>query len=138
MPEHSLRPGRSRGWSARPYNWEFSTERAARADAAASASTSATSAASTATSPVTQNRAVTPADYTSFSIPAPSDPRLPTAAAARCGLFNLKPNKVGQVDNYVTMADNFGEQIDTSTAWTSTPTRGLARPRLQGGVSTGR
>ena len=63
---------------------------------------------------VTDNRAVTAADYGRFSVTAPVDPaaarRRRLTVSAAC--YDLNPNKVGPVDNFVTFADNYGKQIE--------------------------
>jgi hypothetical protein len=89
---------------------------------------------------VTQNRAVTPADYDPFSIVAPSDSRLPGGGGYTVGgLYDLNPTKVGQVDNFVTFAENLGGQSEQFDAFDfSINVRPRQRLLLQGGFSTGR
>jgi hypothetical protein len=89
---------------------------------------------------VTDNLAVTASDFDMFNLTAPSDPRLPDGGGQTiAGLYNVKPAKSGQTDNYVTRADNFGSQ---TKVWKGVEVNFTARVRqgltFQGGTSTGR
>ena len=62
---------------------------------------------------VTDNRAVSPADFTEFSITAPSDPRLPGGGGQSItSLYDVNPTQFGVVSNLVTFASKFGRQIE--------------------------
>ena len=59
---------------------------------------------------VTDNLAVTPADYDTFCITAPMNPQLPGGGGYQvCGLADIKPGKFGQVQNMVQLADQYGK-----------------------------
>jgi hypothetical protein len=89
---------------------------------------------------VTENRVVTSNDFDSFNVTAPSDPRLPAGGGYVIeNLFNVSPEKFGQVDNFVTNSANVARRVDY---WHGVDVHVTARildgVRLQGGTSTGR
>jgi hypothetical protein len=126
-------------WGARPYNWGFSSviQHELRPGLGVEVGYFRSWYGNF---QVTDNLATAASNYTQYSIPAPLDPRLPGGGGYTInGLYNLNPDKVGQTNNYVTFADNFGSMIE-HTNYVDFSVN--ARPRegvlLQGGVSTGR
>jgi hypothetical protein len=86
------------------------------------------------------NRLTTSADYTPFSIPVPTDPRLPGGGGNTVsGLYNLVPGKVGQEDMYQRLTSEFGDMKEN---WQGFDISANARLRngltVQGGTSTGK
>ena len=62
---------------------------------------------------VTDNVLVGPDDYSPYSFTAPSDPRLPGGGGFLVdGLYDLNPDKFGQVSNLVTAASNYGDYTE--------------------------
>jgi hypothetical protein len=90
---------------------------------------------------VRDDRNVGPADFDTFSITAPSDPRLPDGGGyVLGGLKDLKPSKFGQPeDGIITFADNYGDQTNV---WSGFDLTVNARPMpglmISGGSNTGR
>jgi hypothetical protein len=135
----SYDPSVTSGWGRRPYSWDFTTtvqhELATRISVEVSYVRRIYG-----NFIVTDNRALSPADYDPFSITAPVDARLGgNSGALITGLYDVKPSKFGLVDNLVTSASKYGKQIDhyngVDLSVNVRPRGGLT---VQGGMSTGR
>ena len=88
----------------------------------------------------TDNLVTKASDYSTFSVTAPVDSRLPGGGAnVISGLYDVNPTLFGQTNNYITLADNYGNQ---TSHWNSVEVNFTARVRqgltFQGGTSTGR
>ena len=80
-------------------------------------------------------------DYTQFSVPVPLDPRLPGGGGGLVpGVYNLNPNKVGQVQDLALLDSDLG--AEPTENWQGVDFGVNARLRngftVQGGTSTGR
>jgi hypothetical protein len=139
IPSITYDPDRLRGFGSRFYNWETSAgvqhELLPRVGVSAMYFRR-----SYGNFPLFDNRAVGPDDYDPYCITAPVDSRLPGGGGHQiCGLYDLNPSKVGQVDNYATLASKHGEQQEVYTGFDfSINARVSQRLLLQGGTSTGR
>ena len=137
IPSQSYNPAILTGWNTRPNNWEFSTSVQHEVVSGLGVDVgyfrrwfkNFT---------VTQNRAVTPADFTPYSIPVPVDARLPNSGGTLDGLFNVIPTKFGLVDNYVTAADDFGGQSEVFNGVDFSANARMGDLILRGGISTGK
>ncbi|MBI3050175.1 MAG: TonB-dependent receptor [Acidobacteria bacterium] len=61
----------------------------------------------------TENRLVAAADFDEYCITAPVDPRLPRQVSGSqiCGLYDVKPSKFGQVDNFQALAGDRRKRV---------------------------
>ena len=137
VPSQAYDPAILSGWQARPNNWEFSSSVQHEVVKGLGLDVGYFRR-SYGNFVVTQNRAVTPADFTRYSIPVPVDPRLASSGQTLGGLFNVNPNRFGQVDNLVTAADNFGGQSEVFNGVDITANARLRSLTVRGGISTGR
>lgn len=62
----------------------------------------------------TRNTAVDPSDYDPYSFVAPVDPRLPADISGKTftGLYDIRPEKYGLVNNVVTLASKYGKMTE--------------------------
>ena len=89
---------------------------------------------------VTDNLAVSAADFNSYCVTAPADTRLPHGGGYQvCGLYDVVPAKFGLSNNLVTRAKDFGKQSQVSNFLTfSMDARFASGARFGGGIDTGR
>jgi len=125
------------GFAKRPYNWEFSTgvqhELITRMSVSASYFRRIYG-----NFDVTDNLSVGPADYDGYCVTAPADARLPGSGQQVCGLFDLKKEKVGQINRIGTGASKFGNQYEHWSGVDLTMNARLPKVVLQGGVAIGK
>lgn len=84
------------------------------------------------------NRAVGPEDFDTFKLTAPSNPRLPNGGAYVVTAYDVKSTKFGLVDNFVTLASNYGTQREHYDGVDVNVDARLSRFTLMGGLTTGR
>jgi hypothetical protein len=89
---------------------------------------------------VTDNQAVTAADFAPFSITVPVDARLPGGGGnVLTGLYDVSVAKFGQSQNLVTQSTHYGKQIEIYNGVDLTVSARLAHGTLlTGGMSSGR
>jgi len=89
---------------------------------------------------VTDNLAVTPADYSPYCITAPVDSRLPGGGGYQlCGLYDVNPSKFSQFNNVVTQASHYGNQTQVGDFFNiSANARFGSDLQFGGGLDTGR
>jgi hypothetical protein len=136
----SYDPAVMTGWSTRPYQWEFaaSMQHELRRGVAIDVGYFRRWYGNFG---VTDNLALQPSDFSSFSVTAPLDSRLPNGGGYTVsGFYDLNPDKVTVVpNNYFTLAKNYGKQIQRWSGLDATVNVRVARQlTLQGGLSTGR
>jgi len=134
-----VNPAVLHGWGVRPYDWQYSAEvqhelvpRVA-IDVAYSRRVWGNHF-------FTDNRALTPADFDSATITAPSNANLPNGGGYPVTFVTRNARSpIGAVDNYYTFAKDYG---DVTTYWHGVDFTVNARTRngitFQGGSSTGR
>jgi hypothetical protein len=85
------------------------------------------------------NEAITLADYDEYCLPAPSNPGLPGGGGNPiCGLYDINPDAFGQVDEFVTLASDYGKVTRVFNGVDVTLTsRFNEGAMLAGGFSTG-
>jgi hypothetical protein len=126
------------GWGRRPSDWELSASIQRELGPGLSANVAYFRRVYTHFE-VQKNRAVGPADYDYFCVTAPLDPSLPNGGGQEiCGIPDLKPPKVGLIDNITTSADDFGTRRQHWNGVDATMDARLRRITLQGGLNVGK
>ena len=125
------------GWGIRPYDWQFNASVQQELFPRVSAEFGF-SRRWWGNFTVTDNLAVSPQDFDTYTFTAPSDPRLPTSGQPVTYMLRNNRTAFGAVDNYLTLASNYG---DVSAYWQGIEMSVSARIRdgltVQGGFTDG-
>ncbi len=126
------------GWGKRGYNWQasISIDREVMPNVAVQAGYYRTWFGNFS---VTDNLAVTPADFSPYCITAPGDSRLPSGISGQqmCGFYDINPSVFGQVNNLVTLADSYGKQTEVYNGGDVNVTARVRGVTLNGGWNVG-
>jgi hypothetical protein len=85
----------------------------------------------------TINRALTPADFDTFTYNVPRDSRLPGGGGYPLVFRDVKPGKFGILDNFQTFTDNLGGSSNSYNGVDFNVNARLRDVTIQGGTSTG-
>jgi hypothetical protein len=125
------------GWGVRPYDWQFSTSVQQQLLPRVSAELGF-SRRWWGNFTVTDNRAIGTKDFDLYTFTVPNDPRIPQSGQQVSYYLRNNLTPFGAVDNYLTLADNFGGM---TAYWQGLELNVNARATnsltLQGGFTTG-
>ena len=127
-----------RGWGVRGYNWQFSgsVQHQLRDGLAVNVGYFRTWYGNFT---VSENTAVTPADFTEYCVNQPSDGRLPGGGGGQvCGNFDVTPSLFGVTQTLVSRADKFGAQTEVYNGVDVTVQARIAKLVVSGGMNAGR
>ena len=131
-------PNYVKGWGVRPYQWVFTPSIQQQLWPRVSLSAGYVRRIS-GNFPVTDNIALSAADFDRFNITAPIDARLPGGGNyAIQGLFNVRPDKFGQTNSFRTLASEYGKQIQHYDGINVDVNARLSALTVQGGFSSGK
>jgi hypothetical protein len=132
-------PGLLNGWGIRPSDWHYSASVQQQLAGRLSVEVAYTRRTFRGAN-ATDNLRTTAADYDSYSITAPLDPRLPGGGGyAISGLLDVVPARFGQVDNLITNSEKFGTYTQYFDGVDVTLNARLRNGlTFQGGTSSGR
>ena len=132
----ALNPELLGGWNVRPYDWQFSASVQQQLLPRISAEFGY-SRRTWGNFTFVDNRAVGPGDFDTYTITTPTHPDLPSSGAP-VSYALLKPEAFGRMDNYLTLASDYGE---VTTYWQgldlSVNARTVGGLTVQGGFTTG-
>jgi len=124
------------GWNVRPYDWQFSASVQQELFPRVSAEVGY-SRRSWGNFTYTDNRAINPENFDTFTMTVPTDSRLPNSDES-ISYALVNPSVFGRQDNYLTRASDYG---DVTAYWQGVELTVNARTNngltLQGGVTTG-
>jgi hypothetical protein len=127
------------GFGVRPFNWE--AEAGVQQEIARGVSVNATYFRRWyGNFYVTQNQNWTAASFDPFCVTAPTDTRLPNGGSYQiCGLYDINPSVGANVSNFITNANNFGNQWEHYNGVDLNVNARLPHGTLvQGGINIGR
>ncbi len=134
----TFNPDYVRGWGVRPYQWLFTPSIQQQLWPRVSLNFGYVRRVS-GNFPITDNLAVSAADFDRFNLIGPADGRLPGGVGPVIqGLYNVKPEKFGQTNNYRTLASDYGKQIQHYNGLNLDVNARMRALTVQGGFSSGK
>jgi hypothetical protein len=130
-------PALATGWHVRPTNWEYTAGIQHQLLRQLSVGVAYVHR-SYRNFSVVDNQLIGPEDFSPFCVMAPSHPDLPGGGGYEiCGLYDLNPDKRGQVQNFQTFSKNYGEQSETFDGVDVVFGLRLPNVEVHGGIASG-
>jgi hypothetical protein len=136
LPTNSIDPAFVSGWNTREYSWDLTAGITQEVAPRVSLQVDYVRR-SWGNLPAIVNDALTANDFDTFVFNAPSDPRLPGGGGYALTFRDVKPDKVQQISNRLTFANEVGGAFNRFNGVDVTVNARLRNVTIQGGTSTG-